>query len=184
MSFRFHLLTGSPAASDQRSWRKMTAAHTSPQWAVRRLAARRSKSQVRAAGRVQRLRLRSSALDRWGTLDQWSLTFLVSGTGFVRDNFSTNSGSGVGFQADSNVLHLLCTLFLMLLHQLTPALDHELIPLHSLKNDTLLLNQLGLLLAPAAPGRRSLVGDRLQRVGSIMSLTDPCIMPPTSSFPC
>ena len=45
--------------------------------------------------------------------------FLASGTGFVEDDFSTHWGRvGSGFQDDSRVLHLLCTLFLFLLHQL------------------------------------------------------------------
>ena len=44
--------------------------------------------------------------------------FLASGTGFVEDDFSTHWGRvGSGFQDDSRVLHLLCTLFLFLLHQ-------------------------------------------------------------------
>ena len=50
-------------------------------------------------------------------LSQWSPTFLASGTGFMEDNFSTDCG-GVGgrFWDDSSALHLLCTLFLLLLH--------------------------------------------------------------------
>ena len=48
-------------------------------------------------------------------LAQWSPTFLAPGTGFVEDNFSTDWGGG-WLQDDSSALHLLCTLFLLLLH--------------------------------------------------------------------
>ena len=45
--------------------------------------------------------------------------FWAPGTGFVEDSFSMDSGWGVVcFQDDSRALHLLCTLFLLLLHQL------------------------------------------------------------------
>ena len=43
-------------------------------------------------------------------LEQWSTTFLVPGTGFVEDTLSVNQPGGG--------LHLLFTLFLLLLHQL------------------------------------------------------------------
>ena len=51
-------------------------------------------------------------------LIQPSPTFLAPVTGFVKDNFSTGSWVGDGFGDDSSELHLLCTLFLLLLHQL------------------------------------------------------------------
>ena len=41
--------------------------------------------------------------------------FLAPGTGFVEDNFSMD-GEGGWFRDDSSSLHLLCTLFLLLLH--------------------------------------------------------------------
>ena len=44
-------------------------------------------------------------------------TLLAPGTGFIEDNFSTDLGLG-WFGDDSGTLHLLCTLFLLLLHQL------------------------------------------------------------------
>ena len=50
-------------------------------------------------------------------LEQWAPTFLASGTGFLEDNFSTHGG-GEWFWDDSSTLHLLRTLFLLLLHQL------------------------------------------------------------------
>ena len=54
------------------------------------------------------------------TTEQQSPTFLAPGTGFVEDNFSTDGGRGGGaeiwFQDDSSTSHLLCTLFLLLLH--------------------------------------------------------------------
>ena len=40
--------------------------------------------------------------------------FLLPWTGFVEDDFSTDWGGG-WFQDDSSALHLLCTLFLLLL---------------------------------------------------------------------
>ena len=54
-----------------------------------------------------------------GHIIQWSLIFLVPGTGFVKDNFSMD-GAWVGgwFQDDSSTLYLLCTLFLLLLQKL------------------------------------------------------------------
>ena len=45
-------------------------------------------------------------------------TFLAPGTGFVEDNFSMDQGIRGRCQDDSSTLHLLCTLFLLLLHQL------------------------------------------------------------------
>ena len=47
----------------------------------------------------------------------WSQTFFPPGTSFVEDNFSIDEARG-WFQGDSSALHLLCTLFLLLLHQL------------------------------------------------------------------
>ena len=45
--------------------------------------------------------------------------FLAPGTGFVEDDFSTYwRRVGSGFRDESCVLHLLCTLFLLLLHKL------------------------------------------------------------------
>ena len=52
------------------------------------------------------------------TKPQWSLTFLSPGTGFVEDNFSMDWSQGGWFSDDLRTLHLLCTLFLLLLHQL------------------------------------------------------------------
>ena len=48
---------------------------------------------------------------------QESQAFLAPGTGFMEDNFPTDWGRG-WFLDDSSTLHLLCTLFLLLLHQL------------------------------------------------------------------
>ena len=46
-------------------------------------------------------------------------TFLAQGTISVEDNFSMDQGGGGGwFLDDSSVLRLLCTLFLLLFHQL------------------------------------------------------------------
>ena len=42
--------------------------------------------------------------------------FLVPGTSFVEDNFSMDQGGGGWFQDDSSASHLLCTLFLLLVH--------------------------------------------------------------------
>ena len=47
----------------------------------------------------------------------WSPTLLPPATSFVEDNFSIDGVRG-WFQGDSNALHLLCPLFLSLLHQL------------------------------------------------------------------
>ena len=49
--------------------------------------------------------------------EQWSPAFLAPWTIFVEDNFSMNRG-GRMFQEESHALHLLCTLFLLLGHQL------------------------------------------------------------------
>ena len=52
-------------------------------------------------------------------LVQWFSTLLAPGTGFMGDHFSMDLGWGGGwFQDNSSTLHLLCTLFLLLLHQL------------------------------------------------------------------
>ena len=51
--------------------------------------------------------------------NQWSLITWAPGTSFAEDSFSTDlSWSGGWFLDDSSTLHLLCTLFLLLLHQL------------------------------------------------------------------
>ena len=50
--------------------------------------------------------------------EQRSPIFLAAGTCFVEESFSTD-GKG-WFQDDSSSLHLLCTLFLLLLHTLHP----------------------------------------------------------------
>ena len=50
-------------------------------------------------------------------LEQQSPTFLASGIGFMEESFPTDLGEGgraEWFQDDSNALHLLCTLFLLL----------------------------------------------------------------------
>ena len=52
------------------------------------------------------------------TLKQWSPTFLAPGTSFVEDSFSTVQAMRGWFGDDSRALHLLCTLFIFLLHQL------------------------------------------------------------------
>ena len=50
---------------------------------------------------------------------------MVPGASFIEDNFfSTDQGGGGWFGDDSNALHLLCTLFLLLLHQII-ASDHQ-----------------------------------------------------------
>ena len=47
----------------------------------------------------------------------WSPSFLASETSFMEDNFLTD-GVGRWFGDDSRAWHLLCTLFLLVLHQL------------------------------------------------------------------
>ena len=67
-----------------------------------------------------------------------SPTSLAPGTGFTEDKFSIDQGLGGWFQDGSSTIHLLCTLFLLLLHQLhlrssgirswrlgTPALGYQ-----------------------------------------------------------
>ena len=54
------------------------------------------------------------------TLTQWSPTFLAPSTNFIED-ISSHRPIGGWFQGDSSALHLLCTLFLLLLHH--QALD-------------------------------------------------------------
>ena len=51
-------------------------------------------------------------------LKQRPPTFLASGTGFLKHNFLKDLGVGLWFQNDSSSLHLLCSLFLLLLHEL------------------------------------------------------------------
>ena len=51
-----------------------------------------------------------------GHVGWWSPAFLAPGNSFVEDNFSTDRGWGNGFRMIQ--IHLLCTLFLLLLHQL------------------------------------------------------------------
>ena len=50
-------------------------------------------------------------------LSQCAPTFLAPGTSFVEDNIS-RTGDGAWLWNDSGTLHLLCTLFLLLLYQL------------------------------------------------------------------
>ena len=70
------------------------------------------------------------------SLEQWSPIFLAPGTRFIEDVFPMDWNNDGWFGDDSNALHLLCSLFL-LLHQLhlkssgirsgrlgTPALKH------------------------------------------------------------
>ena len=55
---------------------------------------------------------------------QWSSTFLAPGTSFMEDKFSMDWGGGLVL-GWFNTLHLLCTIFLLLLHQFhlqTPGL--------------------------------------------------------------
>ena len=52
------------------------------------------------------------------SLEEKSPTFLVSGSSFMEDSFSTDWGCKGWFQDDSNALHLSCSLFLLLLRQL------------------------------------------------------------------
>ena len=52
-----------------------------------------------------------------GGIGQWFPNFLASGMAFMEDNFSMNPWGG-WFGDDSSTLHLLCTLFLLLLHEL------------------------------------------------------------------
>ena len=56
---------------------------------------------------------------QWGShfQSQQTPTFLVPGTAFVKDTFSTDMGEQGWFQDGSSTSHLLCTLFLLLLHQ-------------------------------------------------------------------
>jgi len=53
-----------------------------------------------------------------GITGQWCLTFLALGTSFVEDSFSMDQGrvGGEWLQDDSSALHLLCPLFLLVLH--------------------------------------------------------------------
>ena len=55
---------------------------------------------------------------RWLLPEQRSPTYPVSGTDLVVDSFSTSWGGSGWFGDDSSALHLLCALFLLLLHQL------------------------------------------------------------------
>ena len=77
---------------------------------------------------------------RVNEVGQWSPIFLAPGTRFIEDVFPMNWNNDGWFGDDSNALHLLCTLFL-LLHQLhlkssgirswrfrTPALEKCLFP--------------------------------------------------------
>ena len=48
----------------------------------------------------------------------WSPNFLAPGSGFMEGNFSTDRVGREWFGYDSGTLHLFCTLFLLLLHQL------------------------------------------------------------------
>ena len=53
-----------------------------------------------------------------GGLEPWSPTFVVPGSHFKGDSFFPWTGDGGWFGDNSSALHLLCTLFLLLLHQL------------------------------------------------------------------
>ena len=55
--------------------------------------------------------LRGSSPQLWGP-------FLAPGANFLKDSFSTDLWDEGWFRDDSRVLHLLCTLFLLVLHQL------------------------------------------------------------------
>ena len=55
---------------------------------------------------------------RWLLLEQRSPTFSAPGTDLVVDSFPTSWGGSGWFWDDSSASHLLCTLFLLLLHQL------------------------------------------------------------------
>ena len=79
-------------------------------------------------GRLQTMGLQRVG-HRWGELSahkngdlkQWSPNSWSPGTTFMEDNSSTDRGWGWGsgwFGDDSSTWHLLCTLFLLLLHQL------------------------------------------------------------------
>ena len=59
------------------------------------------------------------------TLCQQSPTFLASGTGFVEDNLSMDGeerDGGGWFGGDSRVLHLLCTLFFIIIASAPPQI--------------------------------------------------------------
>jgi len=55
---------------------------------------------------------------RFCPVSQQPPTFWAPGSGFVEDNFFHGLSEGGWFGDDSSTLHLLCTLFLLLLHLL------------------------------------------------------------------
>ena len=57
-----------------------------------------------------------ACFDRNKPTEQQSLAFLTPGIGFMEGSFPWTGGVGAVFQDDLSVLHLLCTLFLLLLH--------------------------------------------------------------------
>ena len=60
------------------------------------------------------LELKDPAMEKFSS----PLTFLALGISFVEDSFSMYQGQEEQFWDDSSALHLLCTFFLLLLHQL------------------------------------------------------------------
>ena len=63
--------------------------------------------------------LQNCKVKNFWCLCQQSPTILAPGTSLVKDNFSMHwGGGGRWFQDDSSTLYLLCTLFLVMLHQL------------------------------------------------------------------
>ena len=68
---------------------------------------------------MQLLKVISSGLEECSgrtRITHQSPTILAPRTGFIEDNFSMDQEKGEWFQDDSSTLHLLCTLFLLLLH--------------------------------------------------------------------
>ena len=68
---------------------------------------------------MQLLKVISSGLEECSgrnRITHQSPTILAPRTGFIEDNFSMDQKKGEWFQDDSSTLHLLCTLFLLLLH--------------------------------------------------------------------
>ena len=60
----------------------------------------------------------SSIFKITSTIIQWSPTFWAPGISFMEDNFFHRLGAGEWSQDDSSILHLVCILLLLLLHQL------------------------------------------------------------------
>ena len=55
-------------------------------------------------------------------LNQWSPTFLVPGTSFLEESFSVDQMGRGRFLDDSDTLHFLCTLFLLLVLSVPPQI--------------------------------------------------------------